>query len=60
MGTYGPTHLLNDPTRSVSQVADLLAVGKAEWGRSRDLARSLEALRALADDMSRVAAGGVR
>ena len=54
LGTYDPTHLLKDAAKSLSTVAEDLAAGRAEWDRPRDVAKSLEWLRDLTGDLSRV------
>ncbi|WP_031072070.1 hypothetical protein [Streptomyces sp. NRRL WC-3742] len=54
MGAYDPTYLIRDAAKSVHTVAEDLVTGRAEWDRPRDLARALESLQQLMDDLSRV------
>lgn len=54
MGAYDPTYLIRDAAKSVHTVAEDLATGRAEWDRPRDLAKALESLQQLTDDLSRV------
>ncbi|MFE7590117.1 MULTISPECIES: hypothetical protein [unclassified Kitasatospora] len=54
MGTYDPTYQVQDAAKSVRTVAQDLADGKAEWDRPRDLAKTLEWIQALTDDVSRI------